>query len=351
MGTLVKNVIGLMSGTSLDGLDIAHCIFKKNGSNYNYELCECNTIEYSPKLYKQLSNAINLSEKELRQLDKDLGTFIGLSTKSFIKNNHLEIDLICSHGHTVFHQPENGITRQIGDGLAINEITKIPVVNNFRSLDVSLGGQGAPLVPIGDKLLFPEFENCINLGGIANVSMDKDQVRVAWDICPMNLALNHLSEKLGYKYDKDGEIARTGVILPELLNKLNNLDYYRIQPPKSLGLEWVQQNIYPLTDSNENIPDIMRTVVEHICLQIERSISNGKVLMTGGGTHNKFLIELLGSKINLVIPEKKVVDFKEALIFGFLGYLKINNEINVLKSVTGAKKDSISGVLIDNFSE
>lgn len=350
MRSKVQNVIGLMSGTSLDGLDIAYCVFNKTNGSYTYELGHCSTIAYPKNLSNQLAHAIELPREELASLDWELGNFIGKATNDFIGEYALNVDLICSHGHTVFHQPEIGVTKQIGNGNVINEITKIPVVNDFRSLDVSLGGQGAPLVPIGDKLLFSEFENCINLGGIANISLDKNGDRVAWDICPMNLVLNHLSRRLGLEYDSGGEIAKSGQVIKSLLDQLNALEYYNTPAPKSLGLEWIQKNIYPLIKEGSSA-DLMRTCLEHIIIQISKAVIPGKVLLTGGGTHNTFLIEQLKSNLNVIIPAKKVIDFKEALIFGFLGYLKIHNEINVLKSVTGAETDSVSGVLIDQFKE
>lgn len=342
-------VIGVMSGTSLDGIDLVYVCFKNNGDK-NFKIIHAETIQYSKEWKQLLQNAIFSDKDALQQLDVTYGQFLGGILNNFISNNKIvKIDFIASHGHTILHQPQKGITLQIGSGQEIAKITKQKVVCDFRTKDVKLGGQGAPLVPIGDELLFSEYDFCLNLGGFSNVSYSKDNIRIAFDICPVNTVLNFYANKLGLEYDASGKIASEGKINETLLKKLNALTFYQQKPPKSLGLEWVQKNIFPLIDELEtDIPSILRTFVAHIALQISKVIyKNDKVLITGGGVFNTFLMDEIRqySKSQISVPAKELIDYKEALIFAFLGLLKVNNKINCLQSVTGASKDHSSGVL------
>ena len=271
-----------------------------------------------------------------------------LSVLEFIKKNKsYDVDLISSHGHTVFHEPEFNKTLQIGNGEIINKITKIKTVNNFREQDIQLGGQGAPLVPIGDKLLFDDYKYCLNLGGFTNISVKDSRTIFAYDICPLNTVLNHYANKLGYECDLGGKLSKKGVINIDLFNELNDLDYYKKSYPKSLGLEFVIENIFPITEKYKiKEVDILATYIEHASFQIKRNIDNGsKFLLTGGGTFNNNLIKALNhdSKINFIIPDKTIINYKESLIFALLGYLKINGKVNCLRSVTGASNDHSSG--------
>lgn len=341
--------LGVMSGTSLDGLDVAYV--RINPNNYtDFAIIESITIPYSDKWKMDLRNAINFSKEELSILDIEYGKFLGKEILSFIENFSIErIDFIASHGHTVFHQPDKGITLQIGSGQEIANVTKQRVVCDFRTQDVKLGGQGAPLVPIGDQLLFSNYGYCINLGGFANISFEENNQRVAFDICPVNIVMNHYCRKLNLEYDDEGRIAANGNINFELLERLNGLDFYKKKHPKSLGLEWVQSSIFPLIDEVESdVPTILRTFVEHIAIQIHNILLvDSLVLVTGGGAFNKFLlkrIEILSEK-RVVTPTNMLINYKEALIFAFLGVLKLKNEVNCLKSVTGAKEDHSSGVI------
>lgn len=344
-------IIGCMSGTSLDGLDLALCEFLEDEGDLNFKILKAKTYTY-PSLWKRkLKNAHLLSGLELSQLDVDYGNYIGQSIIEFIQEFQItNIQYIASHGHTVFHQPEKQLTLQIGNGVNIATKTNITVVNDFRSLDVSLNGQGAPLVPIGDELLFSEFDYCLNLGGFSNVSYRLNGSRIAFDISPANLILNKYAELLGLEFDNGGQLGRSGEIIPELLVSLNSINYYQKPFPKSLGREWLEHEFYPLLPSNRDTKDILRTLYEHIAIQIGSilKLENTKTLITGGGALNDFLIELIKNHSNskIVIPNHKTIDFKEALVFAFLAYLRINNKINVLKSVTGAKSDSCSGNII-----
>jgi len=345
-------VIGIMSGTSLDGLDIACCEFYKNKS-WRYKIIHAETKKYNNNWKKKLSNAFKMKRMNLNALNIEYGNYIGKEILKFIKQQKFSPDLISSHGHTVFHQPEIKLTLQIGDGKTISSVCNLPVVCDFRSGDVALGGQGAPLVPIADKLLFSDFDFCLNLGGIANISFDnKRKERIAFDICPVNIVLNTLANKLGKEFDKNGKIASKGKINYQLLSKLNDLSFYTIKPPKSLGREWIEKHFFPILNSfNISIQDKLRTVTEHIAIQISSAVNpkseirNPKLLITGGGAYNSFLIERIASllKIKIVLPEDKIIQFKEALAFALLGVLKIRKEINCLKSVTGAKRNSSGG--------
>lgn len=342
--------IGVMSGTSLDGLDIVLCEFSFQ-SKWSFSILKNTTLEYSEKWKEKLFNAPNLSGINLSILNKQFGQYIGESISDFIKNIDFKIDLIASHGHTVFHQPEKKLTLQIGDGNEIAATTGITTISDFRSLDVALGGQGAPLVPIGDKLLFPEYDYCINIGGFANISFDKDNTRFAYDICPANIVLNSLANTLGFSYDKDGELGRSGDINNKLLTELDKLNYYHKQYPKSLGKEWLDTSFTPiLTKFKIPIKDQIRTIYEHIAEQISNSLPNNnnyKTLITGGGAYNNFLIELIKQKTKseIIIPNNIIIEYKEALIFAFLGILRFGNKINCLSSVTGATRDSSGGVI------
>ena len=341
------NIIGLMSGTSVDGLDICYVSFDNHDPS-KYEIIDCDTIDYDDNLKTKLKNIIKLDNDQIKQIDKEFGEFIGLSVLEFIKKNKsYDVDLISSHGHTVFHEPEFNKTLQIGNGEIINKITKIKTVNNFREQDIQLGGQGAPLVPIGDKLLFDDYKYCLNLGGFTNISVKDSSTIFAYDICPLNTVLNHYAHKLGYECDLGGKLSKKGVINIDLFNELNDLDYYKKSYPKSLGLEFVIENIFPITEKYKiKEVDILATYIEHASFQIKRNIDNGsKVLLTGGGTFNNNLIKALNhdSKINFIIPDKTIINYKESLIFALLGYLKINGKVNCLRSVTGASNDHSSG--------
>ncbi len=343
-------VIGLMSGTSLDGLDIADCeFFRKADGKYDYKIIVADTVPYSDEWKQRLSTLENGSAYDYVKTHADLGKYIGIQVRSFIGKHDLHPCLIASHGHTIFHQPQLGFSSQIGDGNAIQAETGVPVVYDFRSLDVALGGQGAPLVPIGDQLLFSDYDFCLNLGGISNISYNCNGKRIAYDISLCNMPLNYLASQMGEAYDKDGEFARSGKVDHKLLDAMNHNSYFTEKWPKSLGKEWFVDVFQPmLVQAPLSLRDKMRTMVEHIAFQITRDIEampNGKVLVTGGGALNKFLIERMQQLAHheLYVPDKLLVNYKEALIFAFLGFLRINNEVNTLASVTGALEDSCSG--------
>jgi len=342
-------IIGVMSGTSLDGIDLVYVAFSFD-KTWSFQIINSDTLSYDEFWLKTLKDLVLFSDSKLKAIDEDYTRYLAVKIQDFIaKYDIKEIDAICSHGHTALHQPENKITYQIGNLPLLSSLLKKPVVCDFRVQDVELGGQGAPLVPIGDALLFPEYEFCMNLGGFANISTLINNEVIAYDICPVNIVLNYYVYKLGYDYDDGGKIASTGAIHNELLEELNNLDFYKMPYPKSLGLEWVKSDVISLIDSfGLEIKDILRTFVEHIAIQISNEINNKSgvsVLVTGGGAYNVFLIDRIKTYTNnqILIPSKEIIEFKEALIFGFLGVLKLRDENNCLKSVTGASKDHSSG--------
>ncbi|PZP47819.1 MAG: anhydro-N-acetylmuramic acid kinase [Pseudopedobacter saltans] len=359
---MVYRSIGLMSGSSLDGLDIAMVEFEEVRGVWNYHIEAAETVGYTEEWIKRLQNATQLSSYDYLLLHSDYGHYIGQTVRSFIEKNQLEhrVQMIVSHGHTTFHNPALGLTAQIGDGAAIAAETNINVVSDLRSLDVALGGQGAPIVPMGEKFLWSEYSYFLNLGGIANISIHEknaDQV-VAFDICPANRVLNILAQKEGFDFDKDGAIAEKGQINTALLTALNAKEYYKQAPPKSLANEFGAEEIMSLITSFPiSNADAMRTFVEHIALQIGYSLSfakrpegQAKMLVTGGGAFNLFLMKRIKGilsqyGIEVIIPGAETVAFKEAIVMGFLGILRWREENTVLSSVTGAKRSSIGGAV------
>lgn len=338
-----------MSGTSLDGLDL--CLAEFEGEKtISWRILKAATVDYPPMLISKLKNAHLATDEEIRDLDKELGNFFAIQCVDFCDQDRP--DLIASHGHTIKHRPDLGYTLQIGDPVPINEALGAPVVFDFRSQDVELGGQGAPLVPIGDLLLFPEYDFCVNLGGFANYSTDDHGVRVAADICPVNIVLNQLARKLGMAYDHNGKVASEGPLDQTLLDKLNSLDYYKIALPKSLGREWVDEHIDPLlANSGLESSSLLRTFTEHSAIQISQVVSGGKALFTGGGTKNAFLMQRIEEHTNaeITIPDEMLIDFKEALIFALLGLLRAKGVNNTLSSVSGATRDHCAGQIVGDI--
>ncbi|WP_046758450.1 anhydro-N-acetylmuramic acid kinase [Kordia jejudonensis] len=344
-------VIGVMSGTSLDGIDLAYIHFQKT-ARWTFSILKAETIPYTKELENELREAIHYEKEKLAQFDTYYTKYLANVILSFIKKHNLTtIDAVCSHGHTILHQPEKGITYQIGNQEILAEIIQQKVVCDFRVQDVALGGQGAPLVPIGDELLFSEYDYCVNLGGFANVSFHKEGKRIAYDICPVNIVLNKYAKQIGFDYDDKGKLAKSGEYLRALGSELDNLSYYKQKPPKSLGLEWVQQEIFPRLESTKRKQiDILRTFTEHIANQIAKNFKiRSNILITGGGAYNDYLLSRIKfyKDVHIVKPSDELIEYKEAVIFGFLGIRKLRDEVNCLKSVTGAIKNHSSGKVYD----
>ncbi len=343
-------VIGLMSGTSLDGLDLCYCSLKHTDNRWSYSIHRATTMTYSQSWLGKLQFRTDLSAQQLLQLNQQYGQLLADYLQQFMTAHSInasEVDLIASHGHTLYHQPAKGFTYQLGGGPEIFSRSGIATITDFRSQDLALGGQGAPLVPLADRLLFGDYPACLNLGGFANISFEYQEKRIAFDICPVNFVLNKLAAKLGLDYDKNGELARTHQADQPLLDQLNQLDYYNRKPPKSLGAEWVHQHIYPLF---KDLPPqvLLATCTEHSARQIAAVLNQYKLkkcLLSGGGVFNSWLIDRIKTHCHteIVVPDKDLINYKEALAFALLGVLKLRHEPNVLASVTGASRDHSAG--------
>jgi anhydro-N-acetylmuramic acid kinase len=355
---MIYRAIGLMSGSSLDGLDLAFAEFTEQAGKWTYELKETACYVYTPEWTERLSNATRLSALDYQLLHTDYGHYLGEQVNRFIeeKSLHFQAALIASHGHTSFHIPARKMTAQLGDGAAIAAETGLPVVSDLRAMDIALGGQGAPIVPVGEKLLFSGYEFFLNIGGIANISVNAANY-LAFDICPANRVLNLLANQAGQAFDRDGALAAAGNINPVLLDTLNALPYYLQAAPKSLANDFGTDIVYPIIQqSGCDTADALRTYTEHIAVQVQQSLQHlslqqpQRLLVTGGGALNQFLVDLLRAKleplsIQVVVPDEKLVNYKEALVMAFIGVLRWRQENNVFASVTGASRNSIGGAL------
>jgi len=357
---MVYKVIGLMSGSSLDGLDIAFVQLQENGGKWSYEILQADCYEYDDNWIKKLKNAVTLNALDYQLLHTEYGHYLGRQVNLFIENNNLhhQVGLISSHGHTTFHMPGKLMTGQLGDGAAIASETLLPVVTDLRAMDVAFGGQGAPIVPIGEKLLLGDYTYFLNLGGIANISANINDEFIAFDVCAANRVLNMLAEEKGLVFDEDGKLAAAGNINNELLQKLNALEYYKQPSPKSLANDFGIETVFPIIkQSSLSAEDAMRTYAEHIVVQINNAILScrqwtvdSRLLATGGGAFNSFLVKRLQEaldemNIEVIIPEENLIKYKEALIMALMGTLRWREEYNVLASVTGAKRNTIGGAL------
>ena len=343
--------VGLMSGTSLDGLDMALVEFTFANDRWSFELLHSHTLSFPVDMFQRLQNAYHSSAFELAKLHHDYGVFCGQAVTSFLSDKNIRPELIASHGQTIFHRPDLGFTTQIGSAAAIAAIAKIDTIADFRSIDVALGGNGAPLVPLVDALLFSEYDACLNMGGFANVSYEENQKRFAFDICAANVVLNHLCRKLGKPYDAEGRIASEHMVNEELLSRLQTISYYQQAAPKSLGYEFVESEVFPiLVDANLCNEVLIATYTTHVaqCIQHDlEKIRVRNVLVTGGGAYNTHLMNLLNQQGNIQyqLPSKEIIECKEAICFAFLGVLRKLNRINTLQTVTGAISDSIGGCI------
>lgn len=361
---MVYKAIGLMSGSSLDGLDIAYVHLHETGGKWTYEILHADCQPYNAAWMDRLGNAVNLPAADYQLLHTDYGAYTGAVINQFIDTHklHHQVHLIASHGHTTFHVPKQKMTAQLGDGAAIAAATGLPVVSDLRAMDIAFGGQGAPIVPIGEKLLLYDYDLFLNLGGIANLSFNLPGQYTAFDVCPANRVLNLLIQPTGKAYDENGALAATGTVHTALLDKLNELDYYQQAYPKSLANDFGTATVFPLIqDYKLSTADALRTYVEHIAAQIKDSIQSvmenspaaetgKKLLATGGGAFNGFMVERISgllkqSGITVIVPDKQLVNYKEALVMALIGVLRWREEYNVLSSVTGATRNSINGAL------
>ena len=362
---MLYKVIGLMSGSSLDGLDMVYVQLQEVAGKWTYEIQHTACYTYDPEWIKKLENATSLSALEYQLLHTEYGNFIGEQVNRFIEEKKLyyQVQLISSHGHTTFHIPQKKMTAQLGDGAAIAAAASINVISDLRSMDIALGGQGAPIIPIGEKLLMDGYNFFLNLGGIANISTHVmgDDI-VAFDICPANRVLNMLAQEAGKQFDENGKMAAAGSVNEPLLEKLDQFAFYKLSYPKSLANDFGVKEVYPMIKEAQcNTPDALRTYTEHICIQVGHSVekllndfkfstSGLRLLATGGGAHNIFLVERLKKilkplQIKVAIPETTLIDYKEALVIALIGVLRWREENNVLSSVTGASRSSVGGAV------
>ena len=355
--------IGVMSGSSLDGLDIVFAEFTESRGQWSFEIRAADCLPYSSEWEDRLRNAIHLNALDYMRLHTAYGHYVGQQVNHFIRQHGLEhqVQLIASHGHTTFHEPQHRMTGQLGDGAAIAAATGINVVSDLRAMDIALGGQGAPIVPMGEKLLFPEYRLLLNIGGIANISANLPDTCLAFDICPANRVLNAFAAEAGQAYDAGGAMAAAGFVRDEVLSRLNQQAYYAQPFPKSLANDFGTDVIFPLLKGAAlSVPDALRTMVEHIAIQTTRSVGKllqrlpqerpVKLLATGGGAHNSFLVERLQASlrpmgVEVVVPDAGLVNYKEALVMALLGVLRWREENTVLHTVTGASRSSIGGAV------
>lgn len=354
---MVYYVIGTMSGSSLDGLDIVYCTIEEIAGKWRYQIQNSECISFHENWKNTLSVCTQLSAKELLQAHSDFGHWMGKEILQFIEKNNLQhkVHLIASHGHTVFHEPNQKMTFQLGDGAAIAAVNRLPVVSDLRNMDVALGGQGAPIVPIGEKLFWNEYDYFLNIGGICNITISENEIHQAFDVCPANRVLNLLSNELGKPYDHFGEDAARGKLNQDLLDELNDLEYYQKQYPKSLSNEFGTLTIFEkIQHYTCSIQDKLNTFCEHIAQQItevcKQHTELKKMLITGGGAYNEYLISriqfyLAKKNIEVVIPENNLIEYKEALIMALIGVLRWREQHNVMHHVTGAERDSVGGAL------
>lgn len=359
-------VIGLMSGSSLDGLDITSCRFTFSNNEWSFEIEQGDTFPFTTEWIQRLKKLPTANAKELAEAHTQLGNYFGELVSAFIQQYNLigKVDAVASHGHTIFHFPSQNFTLQITDGATLAVKTDVPVVCDFRTTDIALGGQGTPIVPIGDKLLFPDYKFCLNIGGISNISAKTEHGIVAFDICAANQVLNYLAAQLGLEYDEGGKAASQGKLNNELLQHLNALQFYRQPYPKSLDNSFSKLHVLPLLDEfDASVHDKLHTYCEHIAVQIGAHIRNictreklsestfDKLLVTGGGAFNTFLMQRISTHagVQVVVPERQIVQFKEALVIALMGVLRLRNEVNVLASVTGASRDSVGGAVYSPY--
>ncbi|MEM9719780.1 MAG: anhydro-N-acetylmuramic acid kinase [Bacteroidota bacterium] len=346
--------VGVMSGTSLDGVDLVAAEFSWTEKEiYQYSILSSRSIPYSDQWVSRLANLIDQSGEIFAKTHVYYGHFLGATIRNFIKEENISPDFVGSHGHTIFHQPEKNFTAQIGDGETVVSYLTCPYVTNFRNKDVALGGQGAPLVPLGEKYLFPGRHLFLNLGGFCNLAVEG----LAYDVSSCNGVLNYLVQQIypELPFDDKGNLAASGNFSEALFTELEALPFYQAAAPKSLGWEWVIEEVLPIVNRSElPIQDKLHTFCHHVANQIFQSLralnrQNESILISGGGTHNEFLISLIAERLSTldIHIEKPVddsfIDFKEALIFSFLALRTLTGKPTILPSATGASEAGITG--------
>ncbi len=357
---MVYKVIGLMSGSSLDGLDIVFAEVSEEAGAWGFEIVAASCYAYDSGWKARLQTATQLSAFDYQLLHVQYGAYLGAAVNRFVEEHalHYQVAFIASHGHTTFHAPAQKLTAQLGDGAALAAATGLPVVSDLRALDVAFGGQGAPIVPVGEKLFWNEYDLFLNIGGIANVSVNNPDDYIAFDVCSANRVLDALAQNAGHDYDSGGALAATGRPHDGLLKKLNALHYYTQPAPKSLANAFGADVVLPLLQSIPlSTQDALHTYVLHMAEQIKNAVARYrtghgvlKMLVTGGGAFNAFLVQQIQQhlqplSVEVVVPDAQLVAYKEALIMALLGVLRWRQAYTTLPSVTGAARGSIGGAL------
>lgn len=356
---ITYQAIGLMSGSSLDGIDIACCEFQQRGDAISFTLLAAETILLTEAWQGRLLHLPDQSARILAQTHVYFGHYLAQLTRDFIERHQLDPDFIASHGHTVFHDPDRRYTTQIGDGAALAALTRRTVITDFRTQDIAINGEGTPIAPAADRYLFSEYDYLLNIGGIANLTLNRPGRPIAFDLSGANQVFNALAQLTGQPYDADGALARNGQLLPDLLHDVEALPYFEQRPPKSLANSWVQQTLLPyFLEHPASVEDRLHTAVQHLVQVTTRSIERlpqpphaaRTLLVTGGGAFNTFLIEELQTRlqslgIQIVLPDPDIIHFKEAILMALMGLLRLQGRPNCFRSVTGARRDTVGGAI------
>lgn len=368
---MVYHILGLMSGSSLDGLDLAYCRLEwKDNAITAWEILQAETLPFSELWQRRLANLPQQDALIFAKTHTYFGHYTAELVQKFLdKHNVQQLDAIASHGHTVFHDPSRHLTAQIGDGAALAAKTGYTAICDFRTQDVALNGEGAPLAPLVEQHLLGGYDFYLNLGGIANVSAPvTDERWVAFDCCPANQVLNSLAQELGAPYDDAGAWAREGQVLPDLLTQVAQFEFYHQPYPKSLGNGWIQQEVLPLyKTATGSWQDKLATACEHTAINIATALqqiieqeqllptSTFRVLTTGGGALNDYLMECIQAycersyTIEIHRPCEELIIYKEALLMALLGVLRLEGQPNSLTSVTGAQRNTVNGAIYHGF--
>lgn len=361
--TKTYHVIGIMSGSSLDGIDLAYCRFTTGTDlQFDWELILGETMPLPENWQARLAHLPTQNAVTFAKTHVYFGHFLAKTVNQFVEQHQItQLDFISSHGHTIFHNPDKRYTTQIGCGSAIAALTGYPVINDFRMQDIAINGEGTPIAPAADRYLYSDYDFCLNIGGIANITSQIQEDPIAFDISPANQLLNYLSGQLGFAFDNDGQIAASGNLLPELLQLLQGYPYYKSPPPKSISNEWIVSELLPILASFEaSIEDKLHTVTQFIAIEVSNSLirltqdsshAEYRLMLSGGGSKNKYLIESIKSclsgqlNIELIVPSTETIDFKEAILMGLMGVLRVLNVPNCFSTVTGARFDTIGGAI------
>lgn len=358
-----SDILGVMSGSSMDGLDLAFIrlnteVGKPGLLSASYELLHGATMPIPEELLNQLKYSSKLDALSLLTLDQDFGSWAGKAIDTAIKQTSFSPSLIGFHGHTVFHFPDRKVSFQLGHGAVLSAYTQLPVVTDFRSQDMALGGQGAPMVSIAEKWLWPDYSGFLNLGGICNITLKKTkEAYESADIWVCNQILNHLAREVGHSYDDRGLIAAKGLPIDELIEALLLAEWFEKKAPKSLDNSYLYEEVIPLFNKYRDYSTgdklhsavivIAKAIANHVNAVYHSEAIQGGIMLTGGGALNDFLVEKIRAELtcDIFLPDLETIQFKEAIMVAFAGWLRWRGLPNFIKEATGAKSDAIGGVL------